>query len=102
MKKPKKPSSYQRLKTRNQELELENSMLKDKMEKLELKHENEIRDLRSQVSRLNHNFERMCDLLLAKNPDSNTQKYIYCKGDGNSVGQLISLSPKEEGVYSHF
>ncbi|GHP38200.1 hypothetical protein JP0040_15270 [Helicobacter pylori] len=55
----------------------------------------EVRDLKSQVSRLNHNFERVCDLLLEK---MDTQKFIYYKGDdNNSVGKLVGIGSKREG-----
>ncbi len=93
-----KPSSYQKLKAKNQELELkcekleaEKQELKDKVGELE----GEVRDLKSQFSRLNHNSERMCDLLLEQ---MDTQKFIYYKGDdNNSVGKLVGIGSKREG-----
>ncbi|MFP6122007.1 hypothetical protein ACLGBI_07990 [Helicobacter pylori] len=97
----KKPNGYQKLKTKKQELEIrcekleaEKQELRDKVGVLEGK----VRDLDSQVSRLNHNVERMCDLLLEEKQEKmDTQKFIYCKGDDNSTGKLISIGSKREG-----
>ncbi|QDY61468.1 hypothetical protein CV728_00470 [Helicobacter pylori] len=68
-------------------LKAENQELKGKIEKLE-----------KEVSRLNDNVERMCDLLLEK-MDTPNQKFIYYKGDdNNSVGKLVGIgSNKREG-----
>ncbi|MCQ2758005.1 hypothetical protein JT066_07120 [Helicobacter pylori] len=64
-------------------LKAENQELKGKIEKLE-----------KEVSRLNDNVERMCDLLLEK-MDTPNQKFIYYKGDdNNSVGKLVGIDSK--------
>ncbi len=66
-------------------LKAENQELKGKIEKLE-----------KEVSRLNDNVERMCDLLLEK-MDTPNQKFIYYKGDdNNSVGKLVGIDSKRE------
>ncbi|MCQ2768088.1 hypothetical protein JT083_04355 [Helicobacter pylori] len=70
-------------------LKAENQELKDKIEKLE-----------KEVSRLNDNVERICDLLL-KMDTQDTQKFIYYKGDdNNSVGKLVGIGSKREGYTS--
>ncbi|PUD78464.1 hypothetical protein C2R72_03835 [Helicobacter pylori] len=63
--------------------------------------EAEVKETKKEVSRLNHNVERMCDLLLEKNGGSDTQKFIYHKGDdNNSVGKLVGIGPKRERYVS--
>ncbi|WQX68001.1 hypothetical protein KVL97_06975 [Helicobacter pylori] len=92
-------NSYQKLKAKNQELELkceklesENQELKDKVGELEAG----MREIRSELSRTNDNVERMCDLLLGK-MDTPNQKFIYYKGDdNNSVGKLVGIDSKRE------
>ncbi|MBH0259453.1 hypothetical protein [Helicobacter pylori] len=92
-------NSYQKLKAKNQELELkceklesENQELKDKVGELEAG----MREIRSELSRTNDNVERMCDLLLEK-MDTPNQKFIYYKGDdNNSVGKLVGIDSKRE------
>ncbi|WP_165551945.1 hypothetical protein [Helicobacter pylori] len=92
-------NSYQKLKAKNQELELkceklesENQELKDKVGELEAG----MRGIRSELSRTNDNVERMCDLLLEK-MDTPNQKFIYYKGDdNNSVGKLVGIDSKRE------
>ncbi|MGL2752458.1 hypothetical protein ACQJ8G_06580 [Helicobacter pylori] len=92
-------NSYQKLKAKNQELELkceklesENQELKDKVGELEAG----MREIRSELSRTNDNVERMCDLLLKK-MDTPNQKFIYYKGDdNNSVGKLVGIDSKRE------
>ncbi|WP_232265184.1 CCDC90 family protein [Helicobacter pylori] len=95
----KKMNSYQKrkseivaLKSENTELKSENTILKGKIEKLEA----EVKETKKEVCRLNHNVERMCDLLLEK-MDTPNQKFIYHKGDGNSMGKLTSIGSKREG-----
>ncbi len=92
-------NSYQKLKAKNQELELkceklesENQELKDKVGELEAG----MREIRSELFRTNDNVERMCDLLLEK-MDTPNQKFIYYKGDdNNSVGKLVGIDSKRE------
>ncbi|BAW41629.1 uncharacterized protein HPF209_1344 [Helicobacter pylori] len=75
----KKPSSYQKLKA-------ENTALKCRVERLE-----------RELAKVNDRLERVCDLLLEKNGGSDTQKFLYHKGDdNNSVGKLVSIGSKRE------
>ncbi|BAW61665.1 hypothetical protein [Helicobacter pylori] len=57
-----------------------------------------VEEMCSELSRVNDNFERICDLLLEKNGGSDTQKSIYHKGDDNSRGKLINIDSKREGA----
>lgn len=43
----------------------------------------------------------MCDLLLEEKQEKmDTQKFIYCKGDDNSMGKLVGIGSKREGYTS--
>ncbi|QJW30121.1 hypothetical protein HK442_07765 [Helicobacter pylori] len=54
--------------------------------------------LEGELARVNHNVERMYDLILEK---MDTQKFIYYKGDdNNSVGKLVGIGSKREGHVS--
>ncbi|GAA7416211.1 hypothetical protein MM0351_13320 [Helicobacter pylori] len=71
-------------------LEAEKKILGDRVGRLE-----------GEVSRLSHDFERMCDLLLEEKQEKmDTQKFIYCKGDDNSMGKLVGIGSKREGYTS--
>ncbi len=57
-----------------------------------------VEEMRSELSGVNHNVERMCDLILEK---MDTQKFIYHKGDdNNSVGKLVGIGSKREGSFT--